>query len=107
MVHRNKPTPAISAQSWLNCDTAFIDRSSEVWNFRHDRLIFAVVGSMEPKTQKKGEAMKRTMMAVAAAATLAVSAMAPAPAHAQYHHHGGGVAAGVAAGLIGGGLIGC
>jgi len=60
------------------------------------------LGSTEPGIRKKGEAMKRSMMAIAAAATLAVSALAaPAPAHAQR-----GVAAGVAAGLIGGALIG-
>jgi hypothetical protein len=54
------------------------------------------------KTQEKGEAMKKTMMALAAAATLAVSALAaPAPAHAQR-----GVAAGVVGGLIGGAIIG-
>jgi hypothetical protein len=58
-------------------------------------------GSHEPTTEK-GEAMKKTMMALAAAATLAVSALAaPAPAHAQR-----GVAAGVAAGLIGGAIVG-
>src|SRR5258707_8747821 len=51
---------------------------------------------------KRGEAMKRTLMAIAAAATLAVSTLAaPAPAHAQR-----GVAAGVAAGLIGGAIVG-
>jgi hypothetical protein len=49
----------------------------------------------------KGEAMKKTLM-IAAAVTLTVSAVAvPAPAQAQR-----GVAAGVAAGLIGGALIG-
>jgi hypothetical protein len=54
------------------------------------------------KTQEKGEAMKKTMMALAAAATLAVSALAaPAPAQAQR-----GVAAGVVGGLIGGAIIG-
>ena len=46
--------------------------------------------------------MKKTLMALGAAATLAVSAVAiPAPAHAQR-----GVAAGVAAGLIGGAIVG-
>src|ERR1700712_4975154 len=51
---------------------------------------------------KRGEAMKRTLMAIAAAATLAVSTLAaPAPAHAQR-----GVAAGVAAGLLGGAIVG-
>lgn len=46
--------------------------------------------------------MKKTLMALGAAAALAVSAVAiPAPAHAQR-----GVAAGVAAGLLGGAIIG-
>ena len=46
--------------------------------------------------------MKKTLMALGAAATLAVSAVAiPAPAHAQR-----GVAAGVAAGLLGGAIVG-
>jgi hypothetical protein len=51
---------------------------------------------------EKGEAMKKTLMALGAAAALTVSAVAiPAPAHAQR-----GVAAGVAAGLIGGAIVG-
>jgi hypothetical protein len=51
---------------------------------------------------EKGEAMRKTLMAIAAIATLAVSAVAaPAPAQAQR-----GVAAGVAAGLIGGAIVG-
>jgi hypothetical protein len=46
--------------------------------------------------------MRKIVMALAAAATLAVSAVAvPAPAQAQR-----GVAAGVAAGLIGGAIVG-
>src|SRR2546423_13528824 len=46
--------------------------------------------------------MKRTLMALAAVATLAVSALAvPAPAHAQR-----GVGVGIAAGLLGGAIIG-
>jgi hypothetical protein len=89
--------PAILMRSWPDCVVAFIDHSSEVWNFQPDSPLFAVA-----KTQEKGEAMKRTMMALAAAATLAVSALAaPAPAHAQR-----GVAAGVVGGLIGGAIIG-
>src|SRR3954471_16401203 len=48
---------------------------------------------------RKGEAMRKTLMAVAAVATLAISAAAPA--HAQ--RDGG---AGVAAGLIGGAIVG-
>jgi len=46
--------------------------------------------------------MKKTLMALGAVATLALSAIAmPVPAHAQR-----GVAAGVAAGLIGGAIVG-
>jgi hypothetical protein len=53
-------------------------------------------------SHEKGEAMKKTLMALGAAAALTVSAVAiPAPAHAQR-----GVAAGVAAGLLGGAIVG-
>jgi hypothetical protein len=55
-----------------------------------------------PCWMRKGEAMKKTLMALAAVATLAVSAVvAPAPAHAQR-----GVGAGIAAGIIGGAIVG-
>src|SRR6266403_390049 len=51
---------------------------------------------------EKGKAMRKTLMALAAAATLAVSAVAaPAPAHAQR-----GLGAAVAGGIIGGAIIG-
>jgi hypothetical protein len=51
---------------------------------------------------EKGDAMKKTLMALAAIATLAVSAVAaPAPAHAQR-----GFGAGLAAGVIGGAIVG-
>jgi hypothetical protein len=50
----------------------------------------------------KGEAMKRSLMAFAAAGSLALAALAaPAPAHAQR-----GVGVGIAAGLLGGALVG-
>jgi len=53
-------------------------------------------------SHEKGEAMKKTLMALGAVAVLATSTVAiPAPAHAQR-----GVAAGVAAGLIGGAIVG-
>jgi hypothetical protein len=53
-------------------------------------------------SREKGEAMKKTLMALGASAALTVSAVAiPAPAHAQR-----GVAAGVAAGLLGGAIVG-
>ena len=46
--------------------------------------------------------MKKTLMALGAVAALAISSVAmPAPAHAQR-----GVAAGVAAGLLGGAIVG-
>jgi hypothetical protein len=51
---------------------------------------------------EKGEAMRKTLMALAAVATLAISAVAaPAPAHAQR-----GFGAGLAAGVIGGAIVG-
>jgi len=70
---------------------------AEYGNFAATERLQAVLCS-----QGKGEAMKKTLMALAGVATLAVSAVAvPAPAHAQR-----GVAAGVAAGLIGGAIVG-
>jgi hypothetical protein len=51
---------------------------------------------------EKGEAMRKTLMALAAVATLAVSAVAAsAPAHAQR-----GLGAAVAGGIIGGAIVG-
>jgi hypothetical protein len=51
---------------------------------------------------EKGEAMRKTLMALAAIATLAVSAVAaPTPAHAQR-----GLGAAVAGGIIGGAIVG-
>jgi hypothetical protein len=51
---------------------------------------------------EKGEAMRKTLMALAAVATLAVSALAaPTPAHAQR-----GLGAAIAGGLIGGAIVG-
>jgi hypothetical protein len=51
---------------------------------------------------EKGDAMKKSLMAFAAVATLAVSAVAaPAPAHAQR-----GLGVGLAAGLLGGAIVG-
>src|SRR5437868_14323285 len=52
--------------------------------------------------REKGTAMKKSLMALAAVATLAVSAVAaPAPAHAQR-----GLGVGIAAGLLGGAIVG-
>jgi hypothetical protein len=54
---------------------------------------------------EKGEAMRKTLMALAAVATLAVSAVAvPAPAHAQ-RYLGAAIAGGVVGGAIVGGAI--
>jgi hypothetical protein len=51
---------------------------------------------------EKGEAMRKTLMALAAVATLAASAvLAPAPAHAQRY-----LGAAIAGGLIGGAIVG-
>jgi hypothetical protein len=51
---------------------------------------------------QKGNAMRKSLMALAAIASLAVSAVAaPAPAHAQR-----GLGAAVAGGLIGGAIVG-
>jgi hypothetical protein len=75
----------------------FIDHSSELWNFRRNRRLSPSL------RDKKGDAMKKTLMALAAVATLAVSSLAvPQTAEAR----NGRVAAGVAAGLIGGAIIG-
>jgi hypothetical protein len=65
---------------------------------------FACDGQPYPLSllDEKGDAMKKTLMALAAVATLAVSAVAvPAPAYAQR-----GVGAGIAAGIIGGAIVG-
>jgi hypothetical protein len=53
-------------------------------------------------SNEKGEAMRKTLMALAAVATVAISALAaPAPAHAQR-----GLGAAVAGGIIGGAIVG-
>jgi hypothetical protein len=74
----------------------FIDHSSAIWNFQRRQTALSL-----SLLNEKGEAMRKTWMALAAVATLAVSATAPAPAHAQR-----GFGAGVAAGVIGGAIIG-
>jgi hypothetical protein len=75
---------------------AFIDRSNEMWNFRCERAALLSL------LNEKGEAMRKTLMALAAVATLAVSAVTTsAPAHAQR-----GLGAGIAAGVIGGAIVG-
>jgi hypothetical protein len=54
------------------------------------------------RLDEKGDAMKKSLMALAAVATLAISAVAaPAPAHAQR-----GLGVGLAAGLLGGAIVG-
>jgi hypothetical protein len=79
----------------------FIDYSSGIWNFIGDRVVHSV---LFPKQDFYGRvnAMRKTLMALAAAASLVLSAVAmPAPAHAQR-----GFGAGLAAGVIGGAIVG-
>jgi hypothetical protein len=86
-----------NSQYWSrNVAGPFIDHSSEMWNFaRWNACQLSLL-------HEKGEAMRKTLMALAAVATLAVSAVAaPAPAHAQR-----GFGAGLAAGVIGGAIVG-
>jgi hypothetical protein len=67
-----------------------------MWNFHRDRALY------QSLPDQKGDAMKKTLMALAAVATLAVSTLAaPAPAQAQR-----GFGAAVAGGLIGGAIVG-
>jgi hypothetical protein len=67
-----------------------------MWNFCARQISLSLL-------HEKGEAMRKTLMALAAVATLAVSAVA-APQAAEARN--GRVAAGVAAGLIGGAIVG-
>jgi hypothetical protein len=67
----------------------------------YGNLSFGSMGHLPTRTEK-GAVMKKTLAAVAAVAALATATMAPAPAEAR----NGRVAAGVAAGLLGGALIG-
>jgi hypothetical protein len=69
-----------------------------MWNFRHDGSPVRC-----PLLHEKGEAMRKTLMALAAVATLAVSAVA-APQAAEAR--GGRIAAGIAAGVIGSAIVG-
>jgi hypothetical protein len=90
----------------LNMAASFIDRSTAIWTLDLQRILFPesslslVQGVRRPGTLEKGTAMRKTLMATAAVATLAVAAVAP-PAHAQR-----GVGVGIAAGLIGGAIVG-
>jgi len=78
-----------------NMAIPFIDHSSGMWNPRLRPLI-------RSPCHERGEAMTKTLMALAAVSTLAISAVvAPAPAHAQR-----GVGAAIAGGIIGGAIVG-
>jgi hypothetical protein len=81
-----------------NVATPFIDHSSEMWNFRDGGPPVRC-----PLLHEKGEAMRKTLMALAAVAALAVSAVA-APQAAEAR--GGRIAAGIAAGVIGSAIVG-
>src|SRR6185312_15697584 len=76
-----------------NAAAAFIDRSRGLWNFRFNRR-----HCRHPC--RKANAMKKTLMALAAVATLAASTASPALAW----HRGWGP--GLAAGVLGGAIIG-
>src|SRR5258707_14221918 len=69
IAHCNTRYP--SPLSSPNVATPFIDHSSEMWNFRCDGPLIR-----GPLLHEKGEAMRKTLMALAAVATLAVAAVA-------------------------------
>jgi hypothetical protein len=69
-----------------------------MWNFRYNGPLIRC-----PLLHEKGEAMRKTLMALAAVVTLAVSAVA-APQAAEAR--GGRIAAGIAAGVIGSAIVG-
>jgi hypothetical protein len=72
----------------------FIDHSSGMWELsRTDRFMRSLVSN------QKGDAMKKTLVALATVATLAFSAASPA--HAQR-----ALGAAIAGGLIGGAIVG-
>src|SRR6266436_1318302 len=96
IAHGNTRYP--SPLSSPNVATPFIDHSSEMWNFRCNGPLIRC-----PLLHEKGEAMRKTLMALAAVATLAVSAVA-APQAAEAR--GGRIAAGIAAGVIGSAIVG-
>jgi len=86
---------------WRNAARPFIDRSSELWKVPQD-VRLSPLASGGPGVERKVNVMKKALMALVAVAGLTVTAIAaPTPAHAQR-----GVAAGVAAGLIGGAIVG-
>ena len=72
----------------------FIDHSTEIWNFFQQRLLIRSLLQF-----RKVDAMRKTLVALAAVATLAISAAQPA--HAQR-----GLGAAVAGGIIGGAIVG-
>jgi hypothetical protein len=91
------PSPAEPAPSLPNrsCDrrrSLISQAKCGIWSGRANDQLFET---------KKGEAMRRILLALAAVALAGSTVAAPAPAHAQR-----GVAAGVAAGLIGGAIVG-
>jgi hypothetical protein len=73
----------------------FIDHSSEMWNFSQMDRFYA----QSLVFNQKGDAMRKTLVALATVATLAFSASSPA--HAQR-----ALGAAIAGGLIGGAIVG-
>ena len=74
--------------------TPFIDRSSEMWELLVSRPLSRSLVFIQ-----KGDAMRKTLVALATVATLAFSAASPA--HAQR-----ALGAAIAGGLIGGAIVG-
>jgi uncharacterized membrane protein len=93
-LHRNGiPVPILVG----NVAISFIDRSREIWNpsLRQTACPLSLLN-------EKGEAMRKTLVALAAVAALAVSVVGTsAPANAQR-----GVGAAIAGGIIGGAIVG-
>ena len=79
-----------------NMAASFIDHSSEIWNFRCDRPLIRC-----PCSNEKGDAMRKTLMALAAVATLAFR-----PGGARACPRATRCWRGVAGGLIGGAIVG-
>jgi hypothetical protein len=78
-----------------NVARPFMDHSNVIWTFGRFGLLFP-----QPCFRKKGNGMRKTLMAAAAVAALAISAVA-SPAQAQR-----GLGVGIAAGLLGGAIVG-
>jgi hypothetical protein len=77
-----------------------MDHSNGIWTSWRDGTFRGIRSYNDQTSLKKGNSMRKTLMAAATVATLAVAAVS-SPAQAQR-----GVGAGIAAGLLGGAIIG-